>query len=120
MTDTVKTLQYVVLDEMPLREVPPVDAYDVHHQVIDPEFYAALPQPFRDAAARAAAAEEGDLKCDDCGDPIGWVLVEADDRPHLSGMRWFALAVVDSGSRVALVCEECSPEVYATIGKPID
>jgi hypothetical protein len=122
MTDRfpVTTLQYVILDEMPLRFVPPVDPYDVHHQEIDPEFYAALPQPFRDAAARAVTSEESDLKCADCRETIGWVLIEDDERPHQSGMRWLQVCIVATGEAVAMVCEDCSPEVYATIGEPFD
>lgn len=126
MTD-VQTLQWVFLDQMPVRLVPPARQVDPEYdgvpmQEIDPEFYAGLPlpEPFKSEAARIVAAEEGDVKCDECGETIGWELIEDDDHPHSSGMRWNLVCVVDTGRAIALTCEDCSPAHYAEIGTPIN
>jgi hypothetical protein len=111
----VRTLQWVDLDDMPIRLVPPPPQlqYDYPTQEIDPEFYAELSQPFRDAAARVVVAEEGETHCQDCGDPIGWLLFEDDERPQQSGMRWLLVCVVATGATAVLVCEDCSPDRHA-------
>jgi hypothetical protein len=72
-----------------------------------------------DGTTCEAITSEGDI----CGKGVGFVLHEDDDYPARSGLHWNWVTVIeikdpDLGSRVLVVCEECSPHGIYPVQTP--